>query len=143
MALGKKKQSDQGSCFESREVTIFSLPTLNLEQTGWIPKRVSVLLLSKAAKFVRLGCGPKSALPTLEIPDYRYQEVRDSYAKHWAHKRRFEGKGEYYTKQYCTISPNTYMFPGYLSSSVFMCCFSSLWIPVNECKFTVVLILSK
>lgn len=106
MALGKKKQSDQGSCFESREVTIFSLPTLNLEQTGWITKRVSVLL-SKAAKFVRLGCGPQSALPTLEIPDYLYHEVRDSYAKHWAHKRRFEGKGQYYTNQYCTISPNT------------------------------------
>lgn len=70
-------------------------------------KSVSVLLLSKAAKFVRLCCGPKSALPTLEIPDYLYQEVRDSYAKHWAHRRRFEGKGEYYTKQYCTISPNT------------------------------------
>lgn len=94
----KEKQSDQGSCFESREVTIFSLQTLNLEQTGWITKRVSVLLLSKPAKFVRLDCGPKSALPTLEIPDYMYQEVGDSYAKHWAHKRHFEGKGEYYTK---------------------------------------------
>lgn len=93
----------------------YFLTSLNLEQTGWITKRASVLLLSKAAKFVRLGCGPKSALPTLEIPDYLYQEVRDSYAKHWAHKRRFESKGEYYTEQYCTISPNTYMFPGYLN----------------------------
>lgn len=32
-------QNKQGSCFESRDMTIFSPETLNLEQAGWITRK--------------------------------------------------------------------------------------------------------